>query len=83
MRQLGFDTLAHIQRQYRTKKKSLIQLYVVALKYPNWLLRSSILHLICLALAKDSKSNTLDISARDLILSVAVLLDDDAIRVRE
>lgn len=83
VRQLAFDLLANIQQLYQAKKKTLMQMYMLALKFPNWLLRCAVLNLICLALSKDVRNESLDVPARDLILSVAVLLDDDVMRVKE
>lgn len=83
VRRLAFDLLAKIQAQYRSKKKTLFQLYILALKYPNWLLRCAILNLIVLGLARDRHGEPLDIQPKDLILAVAVLLDDDAMKVKD
>lgn len=83
VRKLAFDLLANIQRLYRSKKKTLFQMYMLALKFPNWILRCSILHLIALGLAHDRQGEPLDIAPKDLIVAVASLLDDDAMRVKD
>lgn len=83
VRRLAFDVLASIQRQYKSKKKTLFQLYMLALKFPNWQLRVAVLQLISLGLARDRHGESLDLPAKDLILAVAVLLDDDVMRVKD
>lgn len=83
VRRLAFDILANIQRLYRSKKKTLFQMYILALKFPNWLLRCSILNLISLGLARDRSGEPLDVNPKDLIIAVAVLLDDDVMRVKD
>ena len=80
VRKLAFDLLANLQRLYKSKNKSLLQLYLLALKYPNWILRMEILRLVCLSL--HSAKSDLGITAKELLMQVAVLLDDDVHKVK-
>jgi len=80
VRRMAFDILANLQRVYKAKKKTLIQLYMLALKFPNWLLRAETLRLICLALY--GNNDDIGVGAEDFVLAVAALLDDDSNRVK-
>lgn len=76
VRKIAFDLLANVQQFYRSKRKTLVELYLLALKYPNWYLRMEVLRL--LALAINVPGDPLPIGGEETILAVAQLLDDDA-----
>ena len=76
VRKIAFDLLANVQQFYRSKRKTLVELYLLALKYPNWYLRLEVLRL--LALAINVPGDPLPIGGEETILAVAQLLDDDA-----
>lgn len=76
VRKIAFDLLANVQQFYRSKRKTLVELYLLALKYPNWYLRVEVLRL--LALAINVPGDPLPVGGEETILAVAQLLDDDA-----
>ena len=81
VRKLAFDLLSHIQRAYGDKRKAVMELFMVALKYPNSVLRSEILRLICFML--DTFDDDLGVSSEEVLARVLPLLDDDSTRVKE
>lgn len=80
VRKMAFDLLANVQRFYKSKKKSLIQIYLLALNYPNWILRVEVLRLLCLAFHVGDDDT--GITAQEAVLGVAKLLDDDVTKVK-
>ena len=81
VRKLAFDLLSHIQRAYGDKRKAVMELFMVALKYPNSVLRSEVLRLICFML--DTFDDDLGVSSEEVLARVLPLLDDDSTRVKE
>lgn len=81
VRKIAFDLLANVQRFYKSKRNTLVELYLLALKYPNWYLRVDILKL--LALAINVPGDPLPLGGEDTLLAVAQLLDDDAAVVKK
>lgn len=82
VRRLAFDVLANIGKSYRSKLVSLLQVYLTALKYPNWQLRVNVLNLISLLLSQSSSSIS-SIRPSDIVSSLMSMLDDDCSRVKQ
>ena len=80
VRKVAFDVLCHVQRAYKSKRTTLVQLYLVALKYPNSNLRTEVLRLLCLCVNENIED---EISQEQLLQKVLPLLDDDSLRVKE
>lgn len=80
VRKMAFDMLANLQRLLSSKKKTLLTLYLEALKFPNWMLRCETLKLICLAIYQTH--DNLGRTAEEIIQPILPLLDDDATKVK-
>ena len=80
VRKIAFDVLCHVQRAYKSKRITLVQLYLVALKYPNSNLRTEVLRLLCLCVDQHMDD---ELNHEELLQRVLPLLDDDSMRVKE